>query len=281
MSNEIFLHNKERETIKNLKEAKNSYYDYYPNTLFENVPNLKKDKFNRISSYEIISKINNEDKENSYFGEFEINNDLENTHLYLPGLPREPTDFVSILSFPYTNKKDYHLNKPSNNIQNFSSILKNKSNNSEKKNKPKINSSHRNSLNTNNNYQLWNQIPKKKSFLTSKSNNWDLKDKDNKIYSYDNGIPFQSPYLSEINLSLYEEVYQMYYNHQYSYGQYNKVIEEKELIKDILNMVVGISSQFFTYDTTKEQFIIKDIKIQYLRIVGCDGQSLSRYFIIK
>jgi len=42
-------------------------------------------------------------------------------------------------------------------------------------------------------------------------------------------------------------------------------------------MVVGISSKYFSYDTTKEQFIIKDIKIQYLRIVGCDGQSLSRY----
>jgi len=41
-------------------------------------------------------------------------------------------------------------------------------------------------------------------------------------------------------------------------------------------MIIGISSQYFTYDTTKERFIIKDIKIQYLRIVGCDGQSLSR-----
>ena len=43
-------------------------------------------------------------------------------------------------------------------------------------------------------------------------------------------------------------------------------------------MIVGISSQYFTYDSSKEKFIIKDIKIQYLRIAGCDGQSLSRYF---
>jgi len=44
-------------------------------------------------------------------------------------------------------------------------------------------------------------------------------------------------------------------------------------------MIVGISSTYFTYNSSKEKFEIKDIRIQYLRIVGCDGQSLSRYDI--
>jgi len=59
MSNEIFLHNKERETIKDLKKVKNSYYDYYPNSLFEYVPDLKKDEFNHISPYGNIIIIQN------------------------------------------------------------------------------------------------------------------------------------------------------------------------------------------------------------------------------
>ncbi|ORX52947.1 hypothetical protein BCR36DRAFT_349614, partial [Piromyces finnis] len=281
MSNEIFLHNNERKTVKELKEEKNSYYNYYPNYLFENIPDVKNNELNHISSYEILSKIKNENEKHSYFGEFEINNDLENTHLYFPSLPREPTDFVSILSFPYTNKNNYRLKTTSsntfNNIQNFSTTFKKNTNYNDNIEKDKPKNEHKEAYKSGNNYQLWNQIPKKKAFLTSKSNNWDLKDKDNKVYSYDNGIPFQSPYLSEVNLSLYEEVYQLYYNHQYSYGQYNKIVEEKDLIKDILNMVVGISSRNFIYDTSKEQFSIKNIKIQYLRIVGCDGQSLSKY----
>jgi len=55
MSNKIFLHNKERETVKELKEAKNSYYDYYPNSLFENVPDIDNDEFKHISSYGTIN----------------------------------------------------------------------------------------------------------------------------------------------------------------------------------------------------------------------------------
>jgi hypothetical protein len=282
MSNEIFLHNKEREIIKELKQAKKSYYDYYPNSLFENIPELtKNDKY--ISSYETISKINGSDLNNSFFSESQLKNEIENTNLFLPNLPREPTDFVSILSFPYTNKNTHSLNTSSNNIQSFSNNLKKKKLNLDDNDNNSL-YKHRDEQDDTNslqfldpNFHIWNQLSEKKSFLTSKSNNWDLKDKDKKIYSYDNGIPFQSPYLSEVNLDIYEEIYQMYYNHQFSYGQYNKVIEEKELIKNLLNMIVGISSTYFTYNSSKEKFEIKDIRIQYLRIVGCDGQSLSRY----
>eukprot|EP00833_Pecoramyces_ruminatium_P011200 jgi/Orpsp1_1/1185232/evm.model.c7180000092872.1 len=287
MSNEIFLHNKENETVKELKKAKNSYYDYYPNSLFENVPDLDKNEFKRISPYETVSKINNKDFQPSFFGEFQLKDDIENSNLFLPNLPREPTDFVSILSFPYTNKNSNRLNpnNASNNIQSFSNNLKKKKLNFNDNISINNNDRSRHNTNTSNffnkekstNFQIWNQISEKKTFLTAKSNNWDLKDKDRKIYLYDNGIPFQSPYLTEINLNLYEEVYQMYYNHQYSYGQYNKIIEEKELIKNILNMIVGISSKYFTYNTAEEKFIIENIKVQYLRIVGCDGQSLSKY----
>ncbi|ORX52948.1 hypothetical protein BCR36DRAFT_349614 [Piromyces finnis] len=213
MSNEIFLHNNERKTVKELKEEKNSYYNYYPNYLFENIPDVKNNELNHISSY--------------------VNNDLENTHLYFPSLPREPTDFVSILSFPYTNKNNYRLKTTSsntfNNIQNFSTTFKKNTNYNDNIEKDKPKNEHKEAYKSGNNYQLWNQIPKKKAFLTSKSNNWDLKDKDNKVYSYDNGIPFQSPYLSEVNLSLYEEVYQLYVNRERE--------REKPFLKNFISII--------------------------------------------
>jgi len=97
-----------------------------------------------------------------------VKDNIKDANVYLPNLPREPTDFVSILSFPYTNKKNYHLNKnTSNNIQQFSSILKKKQDINNKNDQ--LNNNNNNiSYKLDSNYRLWNQLPNKKTFLTVK-----------------------------------------------------------------------------------------------------------------
>jgi len=103
-----------------------------------------------------------------------VKNEIENTNLFLPNLPREPTDFVSILSFPYTNKNTHSLNTSSNNIQSFSNNLKKKKLNLDDNDNNSL-YKHRDEQDDTNslqfldpNFHIWNQLSEKKSFLTVK-----------------------------------------------------------------------------------------------------------------
>ncbi|CAG8663086.1 13359_t:CDS:2, partial [Acaulospora colombiana] len=81
-----------------------------------------------------------------------------------------------------------------------------------------------------------------------------------------------SPYLTEADISTYEAVWHNHFHHEFSYGNTGVAVAQELLVQNILNLIIGIPSNLFSYDPIKRIF---SPKIPNIRIRGCSARSTN------
>ncbi|TPX72336.1 hypothetical protein SpCBS45565_g00418 [Spizellomyces sp. 'palustris'] len=125
---------------------------------------------------------------------------------------------------------------------------------------------------------IWTSLRKENETLITPLRSWEMLDahyQDRDARRTDGHMV--SPYVSEASFDLFDAIYRNHFSHEFNREEYVFVAEQEQLLKDVMNVIIGIQSDSFVYIPEAMEFRISQDAEGRLRTLGCSATSFQRY----
>ncbi|KND00770.1 uncharacterized protein SPPG_03883 [Spizellomyces punctatus DAOM BR117] len=125
---------------------------------------------------------------------------------------------------------------------------------------------------------IWTSLRRENETLITPLRSWEMLDahyQDRDARRTDRHMV--SPYVSEASFELFDAIYRNHFSHEFNREEYLLVAEQEQLLKDVMNLIIGIQSDSFVYIPETMEFRISQDAEGRLRTLGCSATSFQRY----